>query len=70
MKIVYSYTIIVERKSVGGYHVFRPALKGCHSQGEIYDKALANITEAVEVYIESLLEDGEPVLLNFTAAQP
>ena len=35
-----------------------PTLKGCASQGETRDDALANVREAIEVYIEALLEDG------------
>ncbi|WP_300734081.1 type II toxin-antitoxin system HicB family antitoxin [uncultured Helicobacter sp.] len=31
-----------------------PELKGCVSQGEIFQEALYNIKEAVELYIESL----------------
>ena len=53
--------MIFEREAEGGYHVFCPALKGCHSQGESYEEALMNITEAIELYIESLQEDNEPI---------
>jgi predicted RNase H-like HicB family nuclease len=28
------YTIIFEKEADGGYHVYCPALKGCHSQGD------------------------------------
>lgn len=38
-----------------------PSLPGCHSQGETQEEALANIREAIEVYIEALEEDGLPV---------
>ena len=31
-----------------------PALPGCHSQGETREKALANIKEAIEGFIESM----------------
>jgi predicted RNase H-like HicB family nuclease len=65
MKTPYNYIFIFERKAVGGYHAFCPALKGCHSQGEMYEEALANITEAPEVYVESLVEDGKPVPHQF-----
>lgn len=61
MKTTYNYTVIFEREAEGGYHAFCPALKGCHSQGETYEEALANITEAIELYIESLQTDNEPI---------
>lgn len=38
-----------------------PALPGCHSQGDTRDEALANIREAIEFYVETLREAGEPV---------
>ena len=35
-----------------------PSLSGCISEGETEEEALANIREAIELYIESLIEDG------------
>ena len=39
---IYNYTVIFEKESDGGYHAFCPALKGCHSQGDNFEEALAN----------------------------
>ena len=45
-----------------GYWVVEvPSLPGCVSQGKTRDEALANIKEAIDVYIEALEEDGLPV---------
>ena len=55
------YTVIVEKGSESGFVVYTPALKGCVSQGETREKALKNIKEAMEAYVEALLEDGLPV---------
>ena len=55
------YTIIIEKGRESGYVAIAPALKGCVSQGKTKEEALKNIKEAIEVYIESLLEDGLPV---------
>lgn len=55
---VYNYTVILEKEEDGGYHVFCPSLKGCHSQGESYESAIENITEAIQLYIESLIADN------------
>ncbi len=45
-----------------GYWVAEcPSLPGCISQGMTKEEALANIREAIEVYIEALVEDGLPV---------
>lgn len=55
------YTVILEGQPEGGYHVFCPALPGCHSEGENLEEALANIKEAIEVYVESLMAHGEEI---------
>lgn len=36
-----------------------PSLPGCISQGKTRQEALENICEAIELYIESLIKDGE-----------
>lgn len=38
-----------------------PSLPGCISQGETKEKAIENIKEAINVYIEALEEDNLPV---------
>src|SRR5207302_7551622 len=42
----------VRPESVGGYSVSVPAFPGCHSQGETFEEALANIREAAELWLE------------------
>lgn len=53
------YTVIFDQQADGGYHVFCPALPGCHSEGDSFDEALQNIKEAIEIYLESLKAHGE-----------
>ncbi len=60
-KTIYNYTVILEKEEIGGYHAFCPTLKGCHSQGESFEEAMANITEAIELYLESLVADNLPI---------
>ncbi len=55
------YTVIIERGRESGYVAVCPALPGCVSQGRTKREALKNIREAIEAYIEALLEDGLPV---------
>jgi predicted RNase H-like HicB family nuclease len=55
------YTVILEPEEGGGYHAFCPALRGCHTQGDTLEEALANIREAIQAYLESLKLDGEPI---------
>ncbi len=59
--MTYHYTTILEREADGGFHAYCPALKGCHSQGDSLDEAVDNIREAIEVYLESVTDHGEPI---------
>ena len=43
------------------FHAFVPALPGCHTFGMTVDEARANIAEAMQLHIESMQEDGEPI---------
>ena len=38
-----------------------PTLPGCISQGKTKEDAIANIREAIEGYVNALMEDGLPV---------
>jgi antitoxin HicB len=53
---------IVFEPDEGGWHVFAPALKGVHSFGASKDEARANILEAIEVWLEGAIEQGNPIL--------
>jgi len=68
--MVHRYTVVVEREPDGGYHVFCPALPGCHTQGDTLDDAMANAQEAVELYVESLLAHHEPLPVEDILIKP
>lgn len=55
------FRVILELNEHGGYTATVPALPGCISEGDTKEEALANIKEAIEGYIESLMADGEPL---------
>ena len=56
------YTVILHwDDEYNGYWVEVPALPGCVSHGKTKDEALANIKEAIELHLECLREDGEPI---------
>lgn len=54
------YTIIIEQGRESGYVAYALALKGSVSQGKTKEEAMNNIKEAIEAYVEALLEDGLP----------
>ena len=49
--------VIMEPSDEGGYTVYVPSLPGCISEGDTIDEALANIGEAVELYLEPVEDD-------------
>ena len=55
------FKVVLELNELGGYTVHVPLLPGCISEGDTREEALTNIKEAIECYIESLIDDGEPV---------
>ena len=56
----YQYTVVIEPDEEA-FHDFVPALPGCHTFGMTVDEARANILEAMELHLESVSEDGEPI---------
>jgi len=49
--------IVLEPSDEGGYTVYVPSLPGCISEGETRDEAMANILEAIELYLEPVEDD-------------
>jgi predicted RNase H-like HicB family nuclease len=49
-------SVLIE-KDEHGFYAWCPELKGCQSQGTTIEDALANIREAIELYLETLSED-------------
>ena len=56
------YTVFFEPEEEGGFHVYCPALPGCHSYGDTKEEALKNIREAIAAYLGSLKKDGLPFI--------
>lgn len=55
------YRVLVEQDEDGMFVAEAPALPGCISQGKTRAEAVENIKDAMQGYIESLREHGEPV---------
>jgi len=43
--------VILEPSDEGGYTAYVPSLPGCISEGETIEESLANIKEAIELYL-------------------
>lgn len=56
-----TYRILLTREPEGGFTVNVPALPGCVTFGENIEHAMEMAKEAIELYIETLQADGEPV---------
>ncbi|MDS3860828.1 type II toxin-antitoxin system HicB family antitoxin [Thermosynechococcaceae cyanobacterium BACA0444] len=53
--------VIVYRDEDGYWIAECPSLKGCISQGQTKEEALANIKEAISGYVAALEVDGLPI---------
>lgn len=53
--------VLIPDTEVGGFTVIVPSLPGCISEGDTEAEALANIKEAIELHIESMIAHGEDV---------
>ncbi len=53
--------ILIPDRESGGYTVTVPSLPGCISEGDTIDEALQNIRDAIDLFIEDMIADGEDV---------
>ena len=49
--------VVLEASEEGGFTVYVPSLPGCISEGETEEEALANIREAIELYLEPVEDE-------------
>jgi predicted RNase H-like HicB family nuclease len=56
-------SVVIERDD-HGFYAWCPELRGCQSQGATLDEAMANIREAVELYLETVSADERDQLLS------
>lgn len=52
----YKVSIVIE-KDEHGYYAYCPELEGCQSQGDSIEEVMANIKEAIKLYLETLSEE-------------
>lgn len=49
--------VVLEPSDEGGFTVHVPSLPGCISEGDTREEALANIREAIALYLEPVDDD-------------
>jgi predicted RNase H-like HicB family nuclease len=56
-----SFPVLFTPAEEGGYTATVPALPGCISEGDSFEEAKKNITEAIELYLEVVPNDELPI---------
>jgi len=51
------FKVVLEPSDEGGFTAYVPSLPGCISEGDNEEDALANIREAIELYLETVEDD-------------
>lgn len=59
----YKVSILIE-KDEHGYYAYCPELEGCQTQGNSFEEVVANIKEAVELYLETLPDEEKKDVLS------
>jgi predicted RNase H-like HicB family nuclease len=55
------FAVVLERELDGGYVAHVPALPGCVTQGDTREEVMANVREAIAVYVEDCEAVGDVV---------
>jgi len=53
--------LVVIEKANGNYSAYCPDLPGCIATGDTPEETEANMHEALQLHIEGMIEDGEPI---------
>ncbi len=56
-----NYPVVIHKDKHSDYGVTVPDLPGCFSAGKSLDEALAMVREAIELHLEGLIEDAQPI---------
>ena len=55
------YNVMFRPEPEGGFTVMVPSLPGCISYGKNLEEAKTMAADAITLYVETLMEDGEPI---------
>jgi predicted RNase H-like HicB family nuclease len=61
--MVRKVSVLIEQDEHGCY-AWCPELKGCQSEGKTIEESLANIREAIELFLETLSEEERSAALS------
>ena len=53
-----SYAVVLERNEDGGWTVSCPVLPGCISEGDTRSEAVANIKDAIHLYLRAVKKEA------------
>ena len=68
MKVL-NYRVLLRKEPEGGFTVVVPSLPGCITYGETLEEALAMAREAIELYLDSLIAEGEEIPTDETTLE-
>ncbi|MBL7134663.1 MAG: type II toxin-antitoxin system HicB family antitoxin [Phycisphaerae bacterium] len=55
------YLVVIEKADDGSYSAYVPDLPGCVSCGDTPEQVKALIQEAIRMYIDDVIADGQPI---------
>lgn len=55
------YPVVIHQEDDSAFGVIVPDLPGCFSAGDTLDEALECVTEAIDLHMEGIAEDGEEI---------
>ena len=61
--------LIVIEKSADGCSAYSPDLPGCVAVGKTQEEAEANMYSAIELHLEGMKEDGQPIPVGHSLAE-
>jgi predicted RNase H-like HicB family nuclease len=56
-------SVVIEKDNFG-YYAYSPELEGCQTQGDSLEEVMANIREAIELYLETLSDEEKQAALS------
>lgn len=61
--------LIVIEKAESNYAAYCPDLPGCIATGETREETEINMHEALQLHVDGMLEDGEPIPVGESLAE-